>query len=75
VTADEMPDQEVENPSLLSIAKALSDGVPVDWEDEEGDDDALRLMKERLRFVESVAEAHRRMRDGRTPDPGEDREA
>jgi len=69
MTADEKPDHESVDPRLLSIAKALSDGVPIDWNDEDNEDQELRGMKARLRFVESVAEAHRRMLREQTSAP------
>ena len=66
MTEDERPDTKPDDPRLLSIAKALADGLPVDWQ--EGDDDEeLERMKARLRFVETVAEAHRRLLREETP--------
>jgi hypothetical protein len=57
----ELPAPE-EDAYLLGIAKALSDGLPVDWEDTGDEAPETRLIKTRLRFLQSVAEAHRRLR-------------
>jgi hypothetical protein len=59
----ELPHPE-EDVYLLGIAKALSDGLPVDWEDTGEEAPEIRLMKTRLRFLQSVAEAYRRVRRG-----------
>jgi hypothetical protein len=50
-----------EDPRLIGIAKALSDGLPVDWEDTVEDAPEIRRIKRRLRFLQTVAEAHRRL--------------
>lgn len=57
-----------EDAYLLGIAKALSDGLPVDWDDIEEDGPETRRMKTRLRFLEAVAEAHRRILQPRDED-------
>ena len=68
MTEDEKPEPEPDDPRLLSIAKALADGLPVDWQDED-EDEELERMKARLRFLETVAEAHRRILREETPPP------
>lgn len=55
--------EEQEPPRLVAIAKAVSDGQPVDWEGMRQEEPEASEMIERLRFVAEVAEAHRRVLD------------
>jgi hypothetical protein len=57
-----------DDPELLRIAKALSDGQPVDWGvgadlSVEEDSEKLRLLR-RLRVLQEVAAAHRQVLEG-----------
>ena len=49
-----------EDPHLLAIAEAVADGLPVDWDGEDGSPEK-DLLKSRLRFLQVVADAHRRV--------------
>jgi len=64
-------DEAAEDPRVVSLGKAVADGVPVDWEgarDENPEDAALI---DGLHFVEKVAEAHRRVLETAKPDDEE----
>ena len=54
-------DEASAEPRVESIAKAVSDGVPVDWEGVTEELPEAQPLIEGLRFIESVAEAHRRI--------------
>jgi len=60
-----------EDPDLLGIAKAVSDGVPVDWEDAPEEEPSKRELKAALRFVQSVVDAHRRVAESASEEAGE----
>lgn len=69
--ADEETSHGIEaDPDLLGIAKAVSDGVPVDWEETPEEDASKREIKAALRFLQSVADAHRRVAEGEPEESG-----
>ena len=59
-----------EDPDLLGIAKAVSDGVPVDWEEAPEEEPSKRQLKAALRFLQAVADAHRRVAEGESEEGG-----
>jgi hypothetical protein len=57
---------------LVEIAKAVSDGLPVDWEGFRAENpDALALI-DRLQFIETIAGAHRRVLEQESDEDGGD---
>ena len=53
-----------EHPLLLSVAEALADGLPVDWEGLRERDPSLSRELVDLLCVEEMARAFRSLRDG-----------
>jgi hypothetical protein len=67
-----MEDQD-ENPALLEVAEAVSDGNPVDWELAQSRHDEAVAELSHLQALEVVATAHRSARlPGNTGDPSAD---
>ena len=54
-------DDSPENPGLVILGKAVSDGVPVDWEGVRLETPDAGVLIENLRFVETVVAAHRQI--------------
>jgi len=48
-----------EDPTLQSVAEAVADGAPVDWDGVGASQPELAQQLDRLRFLEVVATAHR----------------
>jgi len=48
-----------EDPTLQSVAEAVADGLPVDWDGVGASQPGLAQQLDRLRFLEVVATAHR----------------
>ena len=67
---DESHSEIEEDPDLLGIAKAVSDGVPVDWEEAPEEEFSKRQLKAALRFLQSVIDAHRRVAEGDSEEGG-----
>ena len=57
--SDAKENDETSAEPLERLAKAVSDGAPVDWEGVTEENPEAGPLIEGLRFVESVAEAHR----------------
>jgi hypothetical protein len=60
-TEREREQEQPEDPRVVILGKAVSDGVPVDWEGVREENPEATALIENLQFVEKVAEAHRRM--------------
>lgn len=54
-------DGSAEDTRVVSLGKAVADGVPVDWEGARNENPEDAALIEGLHFVEQVAEAHRRV--------------
>lgn len=55
------PDESSSEPRIERVAKAVSDGFLVDWDGVTQENPEAGSVIQGLRFVESVAEAHRRI--------------
>ena len=54
-------DQAPDDPSVVVLGKAVSDGVPVDWEGMREEHPEAGALIDNLQFVERVVAAHRRI--------------
>ena len=54
-------DQTPDDPSVVILGKAVSDGAPVDWEGVREEHPETGALIDNLQFVEKVVAAHRRI--------------
>lgn len=73
MTDEREPELSAEERLLVEIAKAVSDGLPVDWDGFRAENPGALALIDRLQFIETIAGAHRRMLEQESKEDGDDK--